>query len=143
MELAHPETTPGERRLGALVHFAGIVGPIWLPLAAWFLFQRRSAFVAAHAWQEFRDAIFWKGLLLVIGAVSISISIARLIHHIQTEWREFSWEEIAIRVAISLVLFAVLWIWNLVQALMQARSALKGRWPKRALRQLARQQGQA
>lgn len=140
MQLVHPETTESERRLGALVHIAAIFGPIWLPLAAWFVFRRTSAYVAAHAWQEVRDAIFWKGLLLVIGIVSISISITRLIHHFQTEWREFSWQEVALRFAISLVVLAVLWLWNLVQALMQAGAALKGQWPKRALRRMERQQ---
>ncbi len=124
--------------MGALVHIGAIFGPIWLPLAAWFVLRRSSAFVAAHAWQEFREAILWKGFLLVIGIVSLSITITRLIHHFQTEWREFSWQEVALRVAISLTVFAVLWVWNLVQALMHARAALRGMWPKLALREMVR-----
>jgi hypothetical protein len=130
------DTTQTERRLGALVHIGGIFGPIWLPLAAWFAFRRKSAFVAAHAWQEFRGAIFWKALLLGMAVVSLSISITRLVYHFQTEWREFTWQELALRVAISLFVLAALWVWNLVQALVQARAALQGVWPKRARRPL-------
>lgn len=122
--------SPKERGLGALVHLLGIVGPIWLPLAAWAVFKPFSAYVSAHAWREFRDAIIWKGFLLIVMVVSLSLSLARIVHHFQTGWQEFSWQEVAIRAVISLVVFCALWTWNLVQAVLAARAAWKGRWPK-------------
>lgn len=131
---AQPPTTDNERRLGALVHIGAIFAPLWLPFAVWGLTRDKAPYVAAHAWQEFRDAILWKGLLLVVAVISLSFTLVRLVHHYQTEWREVSWQEIALRVVVSLGVLAVLWVWNLVQALAAARAAYKGVWPKRALR---------
>ncbi|MBI5706868.1 MAG: hypothetical protein HZC36_07750 [Armatimonadetes bacterium] len=116
--------------MGALVHLLGIVGPIWLPLLAWAFAKPFSAFVSAHAWRELRDAMVWKAFLLLVMAVSLSFSVARIVHHFQTGWQEFSWEEVATRAAISLAVFLVLWTWNLVQAILAARAAWMGRWPK-------------
>lgn len=134
MKPAQPPTSDHERRLGALVHIGAIFGPLWIPLAVWGATRNTLPYVAAHAWQEFRDAILWKGLLLVVAVISLSFTLVRLVHHYQTDWREVSWQEIALRVAISLAVLAILWVWNLVQALAAARAAYKGIWPKRALK---------
>lgn len=128
------EPSARERTFGALVHLGGIVGPLWIPLAVWIAVRGSSPFIAAHAWQEFRDAIVWKAGLLVVGLVSLSFTITRLVHHYQTEWREFSWQEVAGRAIVSVAVFGVLWVWNLVQAVAQARTAQRGVWPKRSLR---------
>lgn len=133
-----PETTPSERNTAALIHVISIVTPLWVPAIAWFMHRKTSRFIASHAWQEIVDGIFWKALLLLVMLGGLGVTISRLIYHFQTNWETFTWQEILIRLAISVTIFLILFTWNLVQALNQARKARAGIWPKRELKKLAR-----
>ncbi|MBA4291417.1 hypothetical protein C0431_00425 [bacterium] len=133
-----PETTQSERNTAALIHIISIFTPLWVPAIAWFLHRNTSRFIAAHSWQEIVDGILWKALLLLVMLGGLGVTISRLVYHYQTNWETFTWQEIIIRLAISLTLFVVLFTWNLIQALNQARKARAGIWPKRELKKLAR-----
>ncbi|MFM9873390.1 MAG: hypothetical protein ACKVQS_07995 [Fimbriimonadaceae bacterium] len=135
-----PETTPAERNTAALIHIVSIFTPLWVPALAWFFYRNTSRFISSHAWQEIVDGIFWKALLLLVMLVSLCFTITRLIYHYQTNWQNFSWQELLIRIAISLAIFGTLFTWNLIQALNQARKARAGIWPKRELKKLAKSQ---
>jgi len=95
------------------------------------IFRPVSPFIAAHAWHEFRDGLIWKGILLLLGTVSLGFTLVRLSFHYQTDWREFTWSEIAVRVLLGLTVLLVLSLWNLLQAFNQARRAWVGEWPRR------------
>lgn len=134
-----PETTPSERNTAALIHIISIFTPLWVPALAWLYYRNSSRFISSHSWQEIVDGIVWKALLLIVMLVSLGFTISRLIYHFQTNWETFSWQELLIRLAISVTVFVTLFTWNLIQALNQARKARAGIWPKRELKKLAKQ----
>lgn len=134
----HPAVTDTERRSAALVHLAGIVAPLWLPGVIWAVSRKKSRYVAAHAWQEFWDGIIWKGILLLVMLASVTWTVVRLVYHINTKFAEWNWDEMLWKVIVSVVVFVTLWLWNLVQALVQSSRAWKGQWPKRELKKLAK-----
>ncbi len=129
-----PSPNDRERQVATAIHVAGIFAPLWLPIVAYFIARPKSEFVAAHALQEVIDGIVWKALLLLTMIGGLAWSIVRLVHHFQTDFKEFSWQEVAWRVVFSVTLFSILFIWNLVQALIQANRAWKGQWTRRAVR---------
>lgn len=136
-----PETTPHERSAAAAIHLAGIFAPLWVPALCWFAFRKSSRFIASHAWQEIVDGILWKALLLVAMLGSLAWTLIRLAHHIQTNWKEFTWQELALKAGVSLALMATLFVWNLIQAVLQAKKAHAGQWPKRELKKIAKRAG--
>lgn len=133
-----PEPTPGERRIAAAIHVAGIFAPLWVPAIAYAVARSQSRFVAAHAWQEVVEGLLWKALLLVVMISSLIWTATRLVHHIQTGFAEWTWQELLFKLLISITVFVSLFLWNLIQALLQARSALKGKWTRRELRRAAK-----
>ena len=133
-------TTDRERQIAALAHISGTFFPLWVPFLIYVAAkQRQSRFVAAHAWQEVMDGLIWKGILLILMIASLTLTVIRLIYHFQTEWRDFNWSEVLIRIGISLVVIGSIWVWNLIQALVQTRQAYKGVWPNRELKKLAKE----
>lgn len=133
-----PEPTKHEKNVAAGIHIAGIFAPLWVPFVAYLITKNSSKFISAHAWQEAIEGIVWKGLLLLVMIASLSWTAVRLVYHIQTNWTTFEWQEVATRLVISLIVFLSLFLWNLLQAMNQARKAWKGQWPKREIKKLAK-----
>lgn len=129
-----PTPTDRERQVATAIHISGIFAPLWVPIVAYFIAKPKSDFVAAHAIQEVVDGIVWKALLLLVMIGGLIWSIVRLVHHWQTDWVEFSWQEVALRLVFSVTLFCILFTWNLIQACIQARRAWQGQWTRRAVR---------
>lgn len=135
-----PEPTKHEKNVAALIHIAGIFAPLWLPFVAYAVTKSSSKFISSHAWQEAIEGIVWKALLLLVMIVSLSWTAVRLVYHFQTNWETFNWGEVAFRLILSIAIFGSLFLWNLIQALNQARKAWAGQWPKRVMKQLAKAQ---
>jgi hypothetical protein len=135
---AGPESTANERKTAAAIHLAGIFAPLWVPLIAYFYFRNSSRFIASHAWQEVIDGVVWKAILLLTTIGSLAWTAVRLAHHINTNWVDFTWQEMLTKLGISLAIFLTLSAWNIVQAIIQARKAWVGTWPKRELKKLAK-----
>ncbi len=133
-----PQPTPGERRTAAAIHLAGIFAPLWVPAIAWLVMRSQSRFIAAHAWQEVVDGLIWKATLLFSMIASLIWTVTRLVYHFQTGFAEWTWQEMLVKLVVSVGIFLTLFIWNLVQAILQARSAWNGKWTRREIRRDAK-----
>jgi hypothetical protein len=101
-----------------------------MPLIAFFLARGKSRFVASHALRATFETIVLNAILFTITAVGLIYSAVRLIYHFQTNWVEFSWQEVVIRFGIGIAIWLVLQGWNIVQSVGQAIKAYQGKEPK-------------
>jgi hypothetical protein len=125
--------TRTERLWAAATHLATIPAPFLAPVAA-ILVQRKSRFVVSHALQALYEFLVWKAILAVAMLGSFVYTLTRLWHHYQTDWREFSLTEFALRFLAGLVILAVIGFVNTVQSLIAAKRAYTGTWPKQSQR---------
>lgn len=135
----HPPTTSTERTVASMIHIAGIVAPLWVPLLAWFIHRKTSRFIASHAWQEVVDGIVWKGIFLLALVFSLVRGAIFLVNQFQSNWENFSWVALGWQFGTGVAITLGLFIWNFGQALNQANKARKGYWPKRELKKQAKQ----
>lgn len=137
--ILNPPVTDRERQLATLMHAASVFTPLWLPFIVWAVASRSNVpFLTAHSRQAAFEGIYWKAFLLFLMVVSLGFTVARLVYHYNTQWQELTWQEGLFRVLISIIVFVALWVFNLVQSVLQARSAYKGVWPKRERKRFAK-----
>lgn len=110
---------------------SSIFWPIIGPLVGWVVFQRSKPFVASHAKQALLEVIVLNVLLFTAGLASLTYTIFRIAHFVQTQWKDFQWQEFVIRFIVGFVLLAILQLVNIIVSLNQARKAYRGDWPKR------------
>ncbi len=122
--------TPNEKNRAALTHALSIFFPLWVPAIIYAVHRDSSRFVRAHALQAIYEGIVWKAILLFAMLASLGFTIYRAVYHIQTRGENFSWEEVAIRVVISVVVIATLFLINTAQSMIQVYQARAGKWPK-------------
>jgi uncharacterized Tic20 family protein len=132
-----------ETLMGAAVHIISIFSPLWGPLIAWALFRNSLRFVAAHAWSALVEFILLKAALLVAGGISLGFTIASLIHHSQTNWKDFSWAPIITKVVITCLILLILGGITTILSLRQALLAYNGHWPPRDVKKAQRAERQA
>ena len=125
--LAKPQVT--DKYLAAAVHISSIFWPLLGPIVGWAFF-RRNSFVAAHSKQALKETIVLNILVFTAGAISLSYTIFRIYHYVQTNWRDFSWQEFVLRFLIGWIVLGLLEVVNTVVSVRQALLAIQGRWPK-------------
>jgi hypothetical protein len=119
-----------ERAVAAGIHLISIPAPLWGPLIAGFVMKSRSRFAEVHAWKALKEYIILSAALLVWGIGSLIYTITRLVHHFQTNWAEFSWWEVALRIGLSWGILFLLGIITAILSIGQAIKAFQGSWPK-------------
>lgn len=118
------------RALAAAVHISSIFWPILGPLVGFGLWRKRDEFVSAHARKALLEAIWLKIGLFFAFAASTIYSISRIIHYVQTNWTDFSWQEFVIRFVLGWVALLVLEFVTIVVSIRQAYLAWSGHWPR-------------
>ena len=125
------EADKPDRSWAAAVHVSSIFWPLIGPIVGWAVFNKSRPFVAAHAKQALMEAIVLNVTLFLMGLVSLTYTIVRIVHFIQTNWRDFSWQEFLLRFIIGFIVLGLLELINIAISINQARTAWKGQWPKR------------
>lgn len=120
-----------DRLLGALVHVSSIPWPLLGPLVGVLVFGKSNKFVRAHALQALLDTILFNCLIFLAMGASLTYSVIRIIHYINTNWADFSWQEFLARFLIGWILLAIFGLVNTVISLTQAASAWRGNWPRK------------
>lgn len=134
-----PDVSMSERKLAMAMHIASIFAPLWFPFVVWAGAKATSTpFLKAHARQAAFEGIVWKAILLVLMIGSITWTIIRLFQHLSTNFQQFEWSEVGIRLLISVAIFGTLAIFNFVQSIFQAIHANQGKWPKREMKKFAK-----
>lgn len=120
-----------DRSWAAAVHISSIFWPLIGPLVGWALFAKSKPYVAAHAKQALLETIVLNVCLFLVGLASFTYTVFRIVHFVQTNWKDFSWQEFVVRFIVGFIVLSILQIVNIVISLNQARKAFKGDWPKR------------
>lgn len=132
-----PEVNQTDRSLAAGVHVASIIWPLLGPVIGWVVF-RGKPFVAAHAKQALLETLVLKVGLFVAFVASTVYTVTRIVHFVQTNWVDFTWQEFLLRFVVGWIVLALLGFFNTVMSVVQAIRAFQGRWPsKRALAKAA------
>lgn len=123
--------TRADRGWAAAVHVASIPWPLIGPLVGWALFAKKSRYVAAHAKQALLETIVLNVGLFVLALASFTYTVVRIVHYVQTNWADFSWQEFLIRFLVGWILLGLLELFNIVWSVKQAVDAWNGKVPKR------------
>ncbi|MBS1722193.1 MAG: DUF4870 domain-containing protein [Armatimonadetes bacterium] len=126
-----PEPAGTDRGWAAAVHVSSIFWPLLGPLVGIALFHNRSRFVASHAKQALLETIVLNLLVFTAGLVSLTYTAFRIVHYVQTDWRDFAWQEFLVRFIVGWIAFWLLEFANIVVSIRQAWQAGQGKWPKR------------
>lgn len=126
-----PTTDKQDRSWAAAVHISSIFWPLIGPIVGWVIFNRSRPFVSSHAKQALLEAIVLNVSLFLMGLASLTYTIFRVVHFVQTNWKDFSWQEFLIRFIVGFVVLGLLELINIVVSINQARRAFLGDWPKR------------
>jgi uncharacterized Tic20 family protein len=124
------EPTHTERSTAALMHVSSLFAPILAPAAVYVISRKKSEFVAAHSLRAIKEWLVLNVSLLVVGAVSLSYTIYRLIDLYNKNWEGFSIWEFLLRFLIGYILLSILGFFMAIITIGQALQAYKGRWPK-------------
>ena len=119
-----------DRSLAVAVHISSIFWPLIGPLAGLVL-TKKGSFAHSHSKQALLETIVINVALFCICLISITYTLWRISHFIQTHWVDFHWQEFVIRFIVGWILLVVLEIVNIAISLRQALHAWQGKWPKR------------
>ncbi len=87
--------------------------------------------MAAHAFQAAFEAVIWKVFLFLAMIASTVYSLVRIFQLATHDWKGFSWQEMGIKLLISLFVIVLVTGINAIQSAFQARQAWRGDWPRR------------
>lgn len=127
-----PVPEQADRGLAALVHVSSVFWPILGPLIGWAVFAKSKPYVAAHGRQALFETLILNLALFVAGLCSLIYTITRIVHFIQTNWVDFTWQEFVVRFLLGWIALALLGLVNTVVSILQAYRAWKGHWPRAA-----------
>lgn len=141
-ELYKPEQ--GDKTTAAAVHIGAIFAPIWVPLIAWIVTGKNKKFVAAHARQSLTETLVLNILIGIAMIASLSYTAWRIYSLYQqgfenVDWGPVIWQSV-LRIGIWWLAMGILWVINLVVSIRQAMQALRGEWPKSAVKRAAREE---
>lgn len=134
--LHEPQQT--DRTTAAAVHIGAIFAPLIVPIVAYVVTRNKREFVAAHARQSLTETIVLNVLLGAAMLCSTAYTVWRLWNFYQNDWQDFSIWEFIVRFIVGWVLLGILWVVNLIVSIVQALQALRGKWPRSAVRRLTR-----
>lgn len=123
-----PTQDRSERTYAMLAHASGIFFPFLGPFAV-LIFQWRSRFVKAHALHALIGIFLLDAFLLLLGAISLTISIMTLYRHYQENWENFNIWHVILRSAITWAILALIGLCNTILNLVQAVRAWNGKPP--------------
>lgn len=132
--LAKPQTS--DCALAAAVHVSSIFWPLLGPIVGWVVFRKRY-FVASHARQALTETILLNAAVFLAFVASTTYTVFRIVHYIQTDWKDFSWQEFVLRFLIGWIAFFLLELANTLVSIRQAWRAFKGDWPRRVAKEMA------
>ncbi|MBS1708558.1 MAG: DUF4870 domain-containing protein [Armatimonadetes bacterium] len=119
-----------ERILAAANHVASIFFPFVGPLVFWAVGLVASKYVAYHARVALLEAIVLKAATVLVGIVSLILTIGKLKELIDTNGASFSWDlvwQAALKFVVLWALFFVAEAVTAVRSLFQARDAYRGK----------------
>jgi len=120
-----PPSTPTERTFAAGMHIATIFFPIIAPVVV-LIGGRSSAFVTAHAKRSLTETLVVQGVLLIMGAISLTYSLVTLYGQYQNDWKDFSITAIILKAVVAWAIVGLLEVVNTIQALRMALRAYRG-----------------
>jgi uncharacterized Tic20 family protein len=124
------DPTHSERTTAAMMHVGSLFAPILAPAVVYVLSRNRSQFVAAHSLGAIKEWLVLNISLLVIGCISLSYTIYRLVDLYNKNWEGFSISEFLLRFLIGYILLSILGFFMAIITIGQALQAYRGRWPK-------------
>lgn len=129
MEPLEKQVSKSDAGWAAGVHVASIFWPLIGPIVGLALFRTRP-FVLAHAKQALLETLILNVAVFLAGLASLTYTVFRVVHFVQTNWQDFHWQEFLLRFLIGWILFGLLEIVTIVVSVRQALGALRGDWPR-------------
>jgi uncharacterized membrane protein len=121
--------SPPEIDKAKWIHLASILAPLTAPIVGYAI-GGKSTFVRAHALDCAMDLLRWKLILFVVRIGLLINAVVRIATAIGNE-EQLDFKAIIARALIGLLILGTFEVWNIVQAILSAKKASKGKWPRR------------
>lgn len=124
--ITRPVTTGAERTAGAVAHISAIFFPFLGPGVVWLTQRGRSRFAAEHAIHAVLDDLFAKVLLVVIGAISLTLTILQVVRVYNEGFETLDWKAAILKFLVFWLIFLALGAWNTLSSILHAIRAYRG-----------------
>lgn len=121
-----PAPTGPERTAGALAHVSAIFFPFIGPGVVWLTQRGRSRFASEHAVHAILDDLFAKVLLVVIGAISLTLTIMQVVRVYNEGFETLDWKAAIAKFLLFWLIFVGLGLWNTISSILHALRAFRG-----------------